>query len=215
MAEDFLKVQKRTPRVNIIRPGLVFGPRGRVLAASYAASICMLSKVLPVFPRLQGGPRSNYVHASDLAGASVFLYEHQAPHGEAFTVANNDPVGFFDVLTITARAVGMKIMPVSVPYPPVSLVKASLMPAKMLPVVDVLNAVSIPAYKRLCRSKGIENPPLLPQLDKEALPYTTHDMVLDNGKIRGAGYEFRYPTFKEAWFETIQWYKENRWLPCD
>lgn len=214
MAEDFLKAQVGGPLVNIIRPGLIFGPRGRVLAASYAALLCMLSYVLPAFPNLTGGPRSNYVHAADLAGASLFLYEHPAKHGEAFTVANSDPVGFFDVLRITARAVGMKILPLAIPYPPISIVKLSMLPTKVLPIIEAMNVIDINAYKILCKIKGIGKSPLTPQGDKEALIYGLNDMVLDNGKIRDLGYKFKYPMFEDAWEETIQWYKDNKWLPC-
>ncbi len=214
MAEDFLKAQSHGPVVNIIRPGLIFGPRGRVLAASYAASICMLSHVLPAFPNLQGGPRSNYVHAADLAGASVFLYEHQAPHGEAFTVANSDPVGFMDVLTITARAVGMRILPLKVPYPPISVLKLSLLPARLLPIINALNVVDINFYNRLCKRMGVYPSPLSPKLDNEAMVYMLKDVLLDNSKIRSAGYELKYPTFADAWTQTIEWYKEHKWLPC-
>jgi len=214
MAEDFLKAQAGGPVVNIIRPGLIFGPRGSVLAASYAASLCMLSYVLPAFPNLTGGPRSNYVHAADLAGASLFLYEKPAKHGEAFTIANSDPVGFFDVLRITAKAVGIRILPGEVPYPPISVMKLSMLPVKVLPIIEALNLVDINAYKILCKLKGIGKSPLTPQVDKEALIYALNDMMLDNGKIRALGYEFKYPMFEEAWAETVEWYKQNQWLPC-
>jgi len=214
MAEDFLKAQVDGPRVNIIRPGLIFGPRGRVLAASYAASLCMLSYVLPAFPNLTGGPRSNYVHAEDLAGASLFLYELPAKNGEVFTVANDDPVGFFDVITMTARAVGMKILPLPIPYPPIPLLKLSLVPAKVLPVIDLLNGIDNNVFKALCKRQGIGDSPLRPQVDKEALDYSVNNLMLDNSRIKNLGYKFKYPKFEEAWSETIAWYKENQWLPC-
>ncbi len=214
LAEQYLKAQDGKTVVNIIRPGLIFGPRGRVLAAGYAASMCLAKRLFGVFPNLKGGPRTNMIHALDLARASLHLFEHPAPHGEAFNVAMEEAIPFLDVFTITAQILGMKVLPITIEAPPPWVMKQSVKLLNVLPVLDVANVVVQGVYRIVTKMILHGDSPILPRLDKEAMVYAVSDVILDNTKLKSTGFRFKYPEFKRAWEDTIRWYRENRWIPC-
>ena len=39
------------------------------------------------------------------------------------------------------------------------------------------------------------------------------DYRYSNAKLKGAGYQFRYPTARTGLRETISWYRQQGWLP--
>lgn len=211
MSEEYLITRKAPPIVNIIRPSLIYGPRGKVLAAGLATLPSLVSLFGGHTLNLTGGPKSNWVHAKDVARAVVFLAEHPQPHGEIFNVAGDDTIPIGDIFAIGFKTGGVKL------HSPTIHLRMSLLKI-VLPLVakdtffNALNRVAGLIYKIALRKEKI-NSPIAPRLDKEAMDFGTRDVIFDNSKLKSLGFSYLYPRFEDGWKETYQWYKENRWIP--
>jgi len=211
LAEEFLKSQSPPPVVNILRPALIYGPWGRVLAASLATTPSLLKVFGGHAVLLNGGPKSNWVHAEDVARAACFLVENQQPHGEAFNVAGDEPISVMDVFAVGFETGSIKVHRLPLTYP-VALLRV-LMPFLARDIVlRPLNKAASLIYNLIALSKGTKSP-LRPRLDKEAFEFAVKDMVFDNTKLKQLGFQYKFPNFKEGWKHTYAWYKENRWIP--
>ena len=212
-AEQWLLAQEGGPVVNIIRPALIFGPRGKVLAASLATVPVMLKAVGGLAIPIQGGPRSNWVHGEDVARAAAFLLANPAPHGSAFNVANDDPVSVGDVFTTAFRVAGLKLLPVGVPYP-TKAVKLLMPWITKDAILGPVHAAAGLIFNIATARAGVKSP-LRPRLDREAFDFAVHDVIFDNSRLKAMGFSYRYPTFEEGWRATYEWYVKNRWIPGD
>jgi nucleoside-diphosphate-sugar epimerase len=211
MSEEFLKAQASPPIVNILRPALIYGPWGKVLASSLATTPALLKLLGGNAVLISGGPKSNWVHSEDVARAACFLVENPQPHGEAFNVAGDETISVMDMFAIGFETGSIKVHRLPIPYP-LAVVRA-LRPligkdSFLLPI----NKVASLLYSLVALSKGIKSP-LRPRLDKEALEFAVKDMVFDNSKLKKLGFRYKFPSFKEGWQDTYAWYKANRWIP--
>lgn len=211
-AENYLRSQVGGPVVNILRPALIFGPRGKVLAGALATVPTLLKVFGGYAPALADGPRSNWVHAEDVASAATFLVKNPQPHGEIFNVANDDPVGAFEVFTIAFRTAGLKVIGPEIPYP-LKVIKAISPILASDVVMKPLNRVATTIFRVVARRSGIDSP-LTPRLDKEAFDFAVRDVIFDNSRLKALGFQYRFPKFEEAWKETVRWYIEHRWIPA-
>jgi 2-alkyl-3-oxoalkanoate reductase len=212
LSEDLLRAREgRGPVVNILRPALVYGPRGRVLLNLFAALPPVLAELFPVAPRFAGGPRSNSVHADDVANAALFLADHPQPHGSIFNIANDDPVSAGELITITCHSYGQRVVGPPIPLP-TALIQYSRPLFDHDPVFALLNGGIDLVWRHLRRKHNLseEFTPLIP---REMLDFVTADYVFDNRKLKGLGFELEHPTFAPSWKATIQWFQQNRWIP--
>lgn len=208
-AERFLHAQTPPPTVNTLRPALIYGPWGRVLAASLAATPALLRVFGPLAPNLTSGPRSNWVHAEDVARAAVFLIENPQPHGEVFNVAGDTSIGVGDMFTLAFKTAGAKIIGPELPYPTKVVRLLNPVARKLLPLINM-------ACQRIYRlAWNGHQPPyaLLPRLDPEAMDFAVRDMLFDNNKLKSLGFTYRYPDFEQGWKETYEWYVKQGWVP--
>jgi nucleoside-diphosphate-sugar epimerase len=213
-AEEYLQSRPAGgPRVSILRPALIFGPRGKVLGAALATAAPMIGRWLGRVPRFAGGPRNNWVHAQDVARAALFLLESQQPEGGIFNVANDDALSIGELLTTALEVGGLKIgsSTLTLSAPLLRLLQAALQQA---PLADVLNTLLGRQWRRLCEGAAAE-PMLQARLDREALVFLGGDVVFDNSRLKAAGFELRHPRFEPAWRETVQWYRQAGWLPAE
>ena len=212
-AEEWLRSQRGGPVVNIVRPALIFGPRGKVLAGALATVPHVFRLFTDHMVTLRGGPRSNWVHGDDVGRAAAFLVEHPQPHGAAFNVANDDPVGAFDVFATALRSGGVHLHAPSIPYP-TAVVKALLPLLARDAVMGTVTKIATALYQVATRRAGIRSP-LVPKLDKEALDFAVRDVIFDNARLKGLGFTYRYPTFEDGWADTQRWYEANGWVPAN
>ncbi len=153
------------------------------------------------------------MHVRDIAGAVGFCLDNPAAMGEDFNLAEDRPLQageFFDLLfdlfdiEVTFR----------LPYPR-RVVEGVAWLGLKLPVPLVfgpLNRVLEWEWKRIMDESGLV-PALRPRFDRDFLYFLLGDHYLDGSKIRSLGYVSRYPTCLEGLRETIDWYRQERWLP--
>jgi nucleoside-diphosphate-sugar epimerase len=212
LSEDYLRRQPSGgPRVVILRPSLIFGPRGRVLAGPLATVPPLLRLVTSRLPILEGGPRTNWVHSLDVARAAVFLLETEVPSGEVYNVAADEVLTIGEITGIVMREGGVTPTRPKLPYPK-ALIRA------ITPLVDrevvfaALNGVALRIWKLIASRHRLE-PDLVPHVDREALPYASRDTVFSSAKLKALGFEYRYPDFASGWQDTVRWYEQSRWIP--
>lgn len=212
LGEDYLRSQNhRGPSVTIIRPALIFGPRGRVLLNMLAPIPALLSLFSRRAFRFAGGPVTNCVHSYDIANAAVFLMEHPQPHGEIFNVANDDPLDVGTMMNIILKEGGIRPVGPALPYP-TWLMEWSNPVLSREASIGLLNSVIRRLWRRVKRKNGLKGE-LAPRVDPEMLDFFVHDMRFSNRKIKQLGFKLRYPDFASGWRETIRWMRREKWLP--
>ncbi len=210
LAEDYLRAA-RGPVVNMLRPALVYGPRGRVLVAPLATFPELLRPLSGVIPRLRGGPRTNLVHALDVARAAVHLLQHPQPHASVFNVACPDVKDLGEYVDIVMATGGVRLAPLRLPFPG-GLVRA-LVPFLLYDrPIRWANALARRLWNRSVRRHGLTGE-LLPRADREAMPYLAGDTIFSSDALLATGFVFKYPTFEEGWRQTVAWYRAHKWLP--
>ena len=213
MSEDLLRERAgKGPVVSILRPSLVFGPRGRVLINLFAALPPLVREVSPVAPRMSGGPRCNYVHSDDVANAAIFLMDHPSEHGRTYNIANADPVSAGTMINETFRAFGMSVVGPAIPFP-LGLIRLTRPLFDREIVFYVLNEVVSALWDVMRRRHGLSEQ-FDPVIPREMLDFISEDMVFSIDRLMEAGFELEHPTFAEPWHRTIAWFRENRWIPA-
>ncbi|MFX1489782.1 MAG: NAD-dependent epimerase/dehydratase family protein [Promethearchaeota archaeon] len=54
-----------------------------------------------------------------------------------------------------------------------------------------------------------------PPVDISMAEYTTHQYLFSNKKIKDLGFKFKFPDYKTATKDTVEWYLKNKWLECE
>jgi len=199
------------PALTVVRPAMIYGPRGRFLGAKMACIPPLLALLRGRLTRISGGPRTNWAHAEDVARAVVFLLERAEAAGQAYNIADDDALGFGDVYNTIVEAYGIPFGR-EIPYP-------TRLFAFVGPLLEnrdlLLRAASLAwerAWKYVCDAHGL-TPALVPTIDRELFTYAASDSIFDNAKLKRLGFEFKYPSFREGYREVLRWYQENRWVP--
>ncbi len=203
-----------SPKLIIVRPALIYGPKGRFLASGVMALPPVLQFVFNGFsPRMSGGPRTNLVHAEDVARAVVFLLENEnkVKSGEIFNVADDTPMGFGDVCDAAAEAYGLT-RAFGVPIPPAKML------ALLKRIIDtdlffkLFDAPIDVMWWLICKQHGIRAN-FSARFEREMAAYFVKDTVFSNKKIKQFGFQFKYPSVREGMKNVVSWYKENGWIP--
>lgn len=213
LAEDYLESQRgQGTQITVLRPALIYGPRGKVLVSPVATVPPLVAPLNGIMPRLEGGPRTNLVHATDVARAAKHLLDrHQKDDLETFNVACTDIVSMGELFNTVLEVGGIRALPVALPFPQKAL-------SLLLPVLSyelpfrLLNAGAQQLWRHHVKRHGLE-PALAPRVDREATPYLAGDVVFDSSRLKATGFKFSFPTFREGWAQTVQWYQDHSWLP--
>lgn len=211
LAEDYLRTRTEGPIINIVRPALIYGPRGRVLLAGLATLPALLRRLDGRIPRLTGGPRTNLIHSRDVARAAAYLFQLRSPNGSTFNLAPPEILSAGEILATVLRTAGLAQGRPDMPYP-------GRLAAALLPLMDyaapfaVFNFLTGNYWNRLMRAMNLDGG-LAPRLDREAAMYLGADAVFDTSRLTSTGFTFRYPTFEAGWSDTFSWYVDNNWVP--
>ncbi len=54
-----------------------------------------------------------------------------------------------------------------------------------------------------------------PPVDLSMADYTTHQYLFSNKKIKDLGFKFKFPDYKSATKDTVEWYLKNKWLESE
>ncbi|MFC1888583.1 NAD-dependent epimerase/dehydratase family protein [Thermodesulfobacteriota bacterium] len=213
-SEEFLmgKPKGAFPRSSVLRPALVYGPKGKVLMAMIATMPPLFRGLGMKFVPLSGGPKTNMVHGRDVAGAAVFLLTKRASWGEIYNIADDDVMHFTEFVNIACEVFGLTPRGISIPYPPMPILK------KLRPFLErdetlaPMNVITDLLWGQIVKEYGLENELSL-HIDKEQVAFWVRDAIFGNDKIKELGYELKYPRFRPGWTMTTRWYEENRWIP--
>ncbi len=210
-ADEFLlrRCDEAGTPVTVVRPAVLVGPGRHPHAATLAAVPTLLAELTSTVPRLVGGPQISWVHVEDMARAVRLLMARDPLVSGVFNVAAPQPATLGAMIDALARTAELEGTAVDLPYP--ALVLRLLQPAlrRGLPLVE---AGLRRGFGRLVRSHGLRDA-LEPALGRTALRRALESRVLDTGRLAALGYEARHTDLDAAWAETVQWYRENRWLP--
>lgn len=205
--------RKGGPGWVFLRPSLIYGPRGRMLGGLMPTlpPILKLMSGGTAMVGLSGGPKSNWVHAEDVARAAVFVMDNRDAYGEAYNVCDDTPLPFGEIIMAAIQAYGFPIT-TRIPIPPKWVARVAL------PVIDTdlfIKAVNMPAsvlWKIVQRRHGLSGE-LTPKLDRAAVSYAVRDVVFSNAKLKRLGWTVKYPDIRTAYPDVLRWYQDNRWAP--
>ncbi len=197
--------------VAVLRPTLVYGPRSRYGHALFIALVTQLRALGRTrFPVALGGPLGHHVHVTDVARAAFLCATHPDAAGRAFNVADEAPLGLGDTFAAIVEASGLAPAPSLRPgraWPAIGWLLSHL-PASLL---RWYNGRLARGHQALAR-RGFETV-LVPRLDRDWLGYFSGSYVYDTSRLRAIGFRCRYPRFREAIGEVVQWYRSAGWLP--
>lgn len=197
----------------ILRPAQVYGPRGKLLAGSLFTLPPMLKLVSggTAMIGVRGGPKSNWVHAADVARAALFFLERPDAWGEAFNVCDDTPLAFGEIVNAAIAAYGFPIT-ATVPIPPRWLGRLAVPVLESDPVLGAINAAAGVLWKVVRKRHGLAED-LSPRIDRALGAYLIRDRVFSNDRLRRLGWEPRYPDLRRALPEVLAWYQERGWAP--
>ena len=195
----------------VLRPSLIYGPGARFLAAGAAAIPPVLRWVLgEKVPGFKGGPRTNLVHAEDVARAAIFLMRNAAPL-RAYNVADTTPLDAGAILTAAIRAWGIEpAFMIPIPEPESMRPLRSILDSDAF--FDAINAPIGPGWKRLAEEHGLE-PGLHLSVDRGSAPYLFQDTVFSVDRLRVRGFTWKHPDFSKSIASVLRWYEDHRWIP--
>jgi len=121
----------------------------------------------------------------DVAGAVDHLSYLDSAVGQAYNIAEDYNPSIEEALGLAAKAFGMK------------------MPGLHLPLWLVKLAAKIDGAKAARKGR-------IPDLEYDAVKYLYHDYVVDNSKLKAAGYRMLYPDFRESMKQMGDWYRARK-----
>ena len=163
----------------ITRPCTVYGPR----CNDGAGKAFSRPSSITAIPG-SGRQLLSNVRAEDVAAAVYHLSLTDEAVGQAFNLAEDTHPTLEEALTLAAQAFGTKP---AATHLPLWLVKI---------VAKIDGAISA--------RKGS-----IPDLELDAVKYLYADYVVDNSKLKGAGYRMIYPDFRQSMKQIGEWYRAN------
>lgn len=194
---------------SILRPALIYGPRARFLGAALAA-VPSIINFLKLNIGFSGGPKTNWVHAEDVARAAIYCLENKSTNRKIFNVADDTPTPFGNTISDYLTAAGLKSR-LTIPLPSPSTLRL------LEPVIEknilwkITNTSLKILWKTICRSNRLLED-LAVQVDKEVTPYMYSDVIFDNSALKDTGFTFKWPSHKEAIPNVIDWYRKHEWI---
>ncbi|MEK7211254.1 MAG: NAD(P)-dependent oxidoreductase [Patescibacteria group bacterium] len=205
--------RRYAPYFVIIRPALIYGPRNKYLAANYLSIAVILHELMGKFaPLLKGGPKTNMVHAEDVAAAAVFCMENRKTWGQTYNAADDSPWGFGDQVAAMMHAFGYATNGPTIPIPGASVLGLAAPIYERRSVLNVLNKVLGFEWKRIAKQYGLK-PPFGPKIDAEMTGFFGNNTIFSNLKLKGAGFCLKHPDFAEGMRGVAEWYMANGWAP--
>ena len=201
--------QKSDLEVCILRPSVVYGPRGRLLSTTAVVLGCLLRhRGMPV-PLIRGGPRCNWVHARDVARAAIFLLDH-GRNGERYHAANDDPLTLGEMVGLTFTALGVPMRGgIGFPYRAARFAARNPIPES---VFGSFNNHLRRRWSGLARTYSLAHG-FDGSIVQGIFEYGLGDYVFSNDRIKALGFRLEHPKLEPGWIETIRWYQRMRWIP--
>jgi len=161
-------VWRRVPeglRAVVLRPCTVYGPG----CTDGAGKVFSRPTSLGAIPG-DGRQRLANVRVEDVAAAAYHLALRDDAVGQAFNIADDGHPSIAEALTLAAEAFG------------------TAAPRLHLPLVVVTAAARVQGFVARLKRR-------IPDLEVDAVRYLGADYIVDNGKLKAAGYRLLYPDF--------------------
>lgn len=219
-AEKLLMAERAAiggPKLAILRPSLIYGPKNRFLAANYLASAVIFAELLGKrLPMFHSGPKTNFVHAEDVARAAIFLMENareeRINNDCIFNICDDSPLGFGDQLRIIAEACGYSSLPIRLPIPSGHFLGRFHRIYNSPVFLKALNAVLQGIWKWVAWAYKLEKG-FTPDISPAMTPFFGQDTIFSNEKIKRLGFKLLHPDFGQGIKTVVPWYKSHRWIP--
>lgn len=197
----------------IVRPALIYGPRNKFLAAVYLAIAIILHELFGNHaPHLVGGPKTNMVHAEDVALIVVALMQYRYTWNQVYNVADDNPLGFGDQVTAMMHGFGYKTGGPRIPLPGPGIIGLASPVYNRGAVLALFNKVLGFEWERIGKAHGIK-PPFAPNINTGMTPFFGNHTIFSNEKIKAAGFKFKHPDFAKGFRDVARWYQDNGWVP--
>ncbi len=184
-------------KATIIRPAPIMGPY-QIYGTFHVFQIVNKSGFGPgihIYPKKKRLSMP-LIHVEDLVRAAVFLSERDASIGESYNLVIN-PCFQEDFLEYLAALLNVNYFNFPVWWPFYRLFSKFLY---------WLNKRKDEKAKKL-NSR--------PPVDLSMAGYTYHQYLFSNKKIKDLGFEFKFPDYKTATKDTVEWYLKNKWLESE
>jgi nucleoside-diphosphate-sugar epimerase len=163
----------------IVRPCTVYGPR----CNDGAGKVFSRPTKIAAVPG-NGKQLLSNVRAEDVAAAVLYLSQLDAAIGQVYNIAEDTHPSIGEALTLAAR------------------VFHTPAPGRHLPLVLI---------RFLAKVKGVVSglKGEIPDLEYDATRYLADDYIVDNSRLKAAGYRFQYPDFTESMTQIGCGYSQN------
>lgn len=161
----------------ITRPCTVYGPRCNDGAGKAFSRPSSISAIPG-----NGKQLLSNIRAEDVAAAVDYLSYRDEAAGQAFNIAEDYNPALEEALTIASETFGTRP------------------PSLHLPLGIVKIAARIDGHISARKGK-------IPDLEYDAVKYLYNDYVVDNTKLKKAGYKLIYPDFRESMKQMKAWYR--------
>ncbi len=202
--------QDRGLSLAVLRPTLLYGPGSRYGLAPWAAIFAIRRlKGAGALPIAKGGPLGHMVHVQDVAEATV----HVADSDEqgAFNVSDHSPVPAGDLVRLIAQSVGAPVSGSPLPWSSMRVFRRAK--PLLAGVIAKQNAKLAHLWQRTVADHELV-PALSPRMDPDWIDFLSADHTYNSAALRATGFEFKHPDARVSLPATIDWYRENRWIPA-
>ena len=202
---------ERNQPLAVLRPTLIYGPGSRYGLATWLSLLALRHHLgLRSFPMATGGPMGHHVHVEDVARAALLLASHDDAVGGVFNVCDKEPTSASDLVRMLAGAVGIRVTTPGLPWWTTKF--AFLIRPIGAWLLKRENPKIAYLWGKLADELNLSGA-LTPRIDIEWLDYVLDDRGFDSSALEALGFEYKHPTIPDGMRTTIEWYREQGWLP--
>jgi len=178
---SFFLAKKYHLPITILRPALIYGPRGQYGAA---IPLILIGKRKIAFIPGKGDSIGAFCHVLDVCRAAEFLSKIPQAEGQIYNLVDDSRYTLKELIYFTAQ---------------------------LLPKVKIYGQVpfSLIAFLAGLVEWVAKKTGRKPQFEKDLVEYLNYSFLLSNQKIKKLGFKFLYPDLKLGMKETIEWYRKE------
>jgi nucleoside-diphosphate-sugar epimerase len=136
------------------------------------------------------------IHVEDLVRAAIFLAENEESIGQHYNLVI-DPCYQDEFLEYLADLLNVEYFNFPI----------------LWSIYKVFSSILFWLNKRKnLKAKRLNTRPLV---DVDMVAYTRHQYFFSNEKVKRLGFIFKFPEFRSATKDTVDWYLKNKWLESE
>jgi dihydroflavonol-4-reductase len=184
-------------KATIIRPAPIMGP-SQIYGVFHVMQMVNKSSFGPgihIYPRKKR-LFMPLIHVEDLARSAIFLAEHDESIGHQYNVVM-DPCFQEDFLEYLADLLNVEYFNFPV----------------LWEIYKIFTLFLFWLNKR--KTKKARRLNTRPPVDLDMVAYTYHQYLFSNEKIKKLGFKYKFPEFRSATKDTVDWYLKYNWLESE